>query len=149
MWMQVGKKKAPKRKFIDGERDDTAALPVVKCRRLYMNQQGSKLLFELQHTIKVTDQRGKIAAQECQRETPGKTVHQRHHAGECQSKQRGNSKVECCGWNNAGQLDQCAKDDVSIVVVNVSTGKPWIIRRHPATPQPPPPPPPLPPPPPP
>ena len=84
--MQIGKKKAPKRKFIDGERDDTAALPVVKCWRLHVSQQGGKLLLELYHAIKVTDQCSKISAQKRERKTPREAVDERNDAGECQSK---------------------------------------------------------------
>src|SRR5450759_1924071 len=131
MRVQVGKKKAPERKLIDGERDDAAAAPVIKRWKREMFQSSPQPIFHLEQPIDIADQRGKIATQQGQRKTARQAVYQRKRAREGQREKRWYRQVKGGRRGNAGQFDERAKDDIAIVVIiDVAASIPGIKRRH-------------------
>src|SRR5579885_3822313 len=136
MRVQVGKQKAPERKLVNRKRNHPAGAPVVKGGYWHACQKGSKLLFQLNQPIERPYYIREIASQKGSRKTPRQAINERKHTTESERKQRRYSQVKGDGRYNAGQLDKRADENIAkIVVVDVSSRKPGIKRRHVGTAQ--------------
>src|SRR5437764_15135658 len=100
MRMQIGKEEAPKRKLVDGEGNDTATLPVVKCCYRHKSEKSEKLSFELYQAVEVSNEYSKKTTQQGNRTALRQCIDNSYCPTQCHGKKRRNGEIKSSSRHN-------------------------------------------------